>query len=662
DYATKSFFTYTFSVMDDKTEEFLDYTPKGGNFTDCENSCLPFEIPYYVFEYVTEKTSKTTGVSYITNSKNGTAKITGYVGNDTDVIIPSYVSDGNQAYKITEISSTAFSGKSVRSIVLGEFIKSIPDGAFKNCTQLEEVIGSFTEIGNEAFAGCNNLTNMNIPSNVVKIGTNAFFGANSVKVRAINSLSAYAEAVKALPDGTDDQIKKKQKEITQEYIRSVLNCGAQNIVLDLSYIADGTSLTLEVPEIESIEINGGTKTYNDFNIDSSARETTLNNMTINSNHGTPMMVNSDKLTLYKVFVSGNNSALIMKKDGAVLSLVQDSAIEANAKYSVIGKNLTIESQISKDGAAGYLNVTGDFGYVNSITGEDYVAITDGKFVEISEDEFNKYCQGVFTVNFNANEGTVTYNSKTVVYGSTLGTLPTPKRDYYDFDGWFTADDGGEEVTADTIFTSTEDVTYYAHWTIHSPSDWVKASEMPENAVAVNTKYSYTQRSYTTSGSSSMSGWTKYDTKRTSWGGTQGPVYYDPNNGSRNVWSEQYVASQTTHYVYYHRYKSNQWSDDAHASSWARHQGPDVTSPLPNGYYSQTTGQRYSGDACSVCGKTNQWHLDYTYTTDNYGTRWYYQEPVYTYYYYKDENKESTTNPTGQSNVSNVQEWVQYRVK
>lgn len=169
-----------------------------------------------VYEYVTQRTSQTTGIKYITDSVNGTATITGYSGESSDVIIPSYVSDGKQAYKVTAISSNAFAGKSIRSIVIGEFINTIPNGAFKNCTALEEVIGSFTEIGNEAFAGCSNLTNMNIPSNVVKIGTNAFKGVNSINVRAINQLSSYAEAKKMLPDGTDEQLVSKQKAITQE--------------------------------------------------------------------------------------------------------------------------------------------------------------------------------------------------------------------------------------------------------------------------------------------------------------------------------------------------------------------------------------------------------------------------------------------------------------
>ncbi|MCH5161201.1 MAG: InlB B-repeat-containing protein, partial [Clostridiales bacterium] len=44
----------------------------------------------------------------------------------------------------------------------------------------------------------------------------------------------------------------------------------------------------------------------------------------------------------------------------------------------------------------------------------------------------------------------------------LASLPTPTRDYYHFDGWFTALEGGERVTTDTVFSDND--TIYAHWT------------------------------------------------------------------------------------------------------------------------------------------------------------------------------------------------------
>ena len=407
DYNTKSYFTYTFSVMDDETQEFLDYTPKGGDFTDCENSCLPFEIPSDVFDYVNERTVKTSGVLYRTDSVNGTAKITGYSDSESDVVIPSYVSDGKQAYKVTEIASTAFAGKPVRTVVLGEFIKAIPDGAFKNCTNLESVIGSFTEIGDEAFAGCVNLTSMNIPSNVVKIGENAFSGVNSINVRAINSFCAYTEAVEALPNGVnseDAEIEAKQKEITQQFIASVLESGAENITLDISKIGDGTQLTLEVPAINSIEINGGGKSFYNFSIKSDAKNTAMTEITIQTANRTPISVGSDNLTLHKAFVSGNSTAVILKKDGAVLSLSQDSSVSSTAQYTVIGKNPDIKGLKSTDNAVGYLRVVGNLGYVNSIRGEEYIEFSDGSLEEISDEEFERYVKGSCDVALDANEG------------------------------------------------------------------------------------------------------------------------------------------------------------------------------------------------------------------------------------------------------------------
>lgn len=43
-------------------------------------------------------------------------------------------------------------------------------------------------------------------------------------------------------------------------------------------------------------------------------------------------------------------------------------------------------------------------------------------------------------------------------------------------------------------------------------------------------------------------------------------------------------------------------------------------------------------------------------TGNYDTRWYYQEPVYTYYLYKDTQMESATSSTD-SDISNIRKWV-----
>ena len=87
--------------------------------------------------------------------------------------------------------------------------------------------------------------------------------------------------------------------------------------------------------------------------------------------------------------------------------------------------------------------------------------------ETPSDTIHLYAQwkpNTYTVTFNANEGSVSPNSKQVTYGSTYGTLPTPTRSGYLFDGWFTAASGGTQVTSSTPVGITSTQILYAHWT------------------------------------------------------------------------------------------------------------------------------------------------------------------------------------------------------
>lgn len=73
----------------------------------------------------------------------------------------------------------------------------------------------------------------------------------------------------------------------------------------------------------------------------------------------------------------------------------------------------------------------------------------------------------YTVTFNANGGSVSPSSKTVTYNSTYGTLPTPTRTGYTFNGWYTSSSGGTKITSSNKVTITSNQTLYAHWTINS---------------------------------------------------------------------------------------------------------------------------------------------------------------------------------------------------
>lgn len=68
-----------------------------------------------------------------------------------------------------------------------------------------------------------------------------------------------------------------------------------------------------------------------------------------------------------------------------------------------------------------------------------------------------------TVTFDANGGTVSETTRAVVSGSTIGSLPTPTRSGYTFDGWYTAAMGDAKVTTNTVVSG--NATYYAHWAV-----------------------------------------------------------------------------------------------------------------------------------------------------------------------------------------------------
>lgn len=70
--------------------------------------------------------------------------------------------------------------------------------------------------------------------------------------------------------------------------------------------------------------------------------------------------------------------------------------------------------------------------------------------------------GSYLLTFDACGGTASESSRSVAAGQAFGELPTATKDGYIFTGWFTASDGGEQVSAATIATAANQ-TVYAHY-------------------------------------------------------------------------------------------------------------------------------------------------------------------------------------------------------
>ena len=59
------------------------------------------------------------------------------------------------------------------------------------------------------------------------------------------------------------------------------------------------------------------------------------------------------------------------------------------------------------------------------------------------------------------------SSSELTYGNEYGEMPIPTREGYTFNGWYTAESGGTQITSSTIVTSTSNQTLYAQWSINS---------------------------------------------------------------------------------------------------------------------------------------------------------------------------------------------------
>ena len=74
----------------------------------------------------------------------------------------------------------------------------------------------------------------------------------------------------------------------------------------------------------------------------------------------------------------------------------------------------------------------------------------------------RYIGKRYLVLFDANGGDLTDFYRFVRFGAAYGTMPTPSRPGYTFDGWYTAATGGTKAEASTVVNQ-GDHTLYAHW-------------------------------------------------------------------------------------------------------------------------------------------------------------------------------------------------------
>ncbi|MBQ7964519.1 MAG: leucine-rich repeat protein [Ruminococcus sp.] len=659
---SSTFSTMTYSLkINDSEHPFTDYSTVS-SFNDYENGVLPFEVPTYVSDYVYGLVGASEGLKI--NDETGVVEGYGFKDPatgicykkydeftdtysepcDTDVIIPHYVviSVDNNEKKIvpvTGISASAFSGTTVTSVYLSTGITKIPEGAFKDCKSLKYVHGgNINTIEDYAFKNCTSLFELEIPATVETLGVGAFDGVSALTVNVSKA----------------------------SVLDSALAFDVKKLSLDLEKLSDSIDgKKVVTPEnIEYFSLSGGGKTFNNISFESSADTFVLNNITINNYVDVPLKLSSANVELGFVSINSNSLIIRLSADNTIVKLDGNNYFTSSGKNAVFSKNIRF---IEKEGtsASGKLKVAGNVLVFGTANGTQRVTFDSENhtFIYLTQEEYENMLNSHY-IRFDANGGEVETDNKLVMWNSEIGELPVPSRDGCTFLGWYTED--GTQVTAETVFTSLEDCVVKAYW----ESGWVTTSAVPTDAEVTSEKWKYDLTSYTTSNSSTApAGYSQYKAPTWEWG----PY------GSWSGWSKTKATASDSRQVEqrtvtdkaaYTNYRYWIYRDANHyymgTKGWNgcnTYYEINLTYQLSlvdsaNGLYGYCVGpcghsncnRWFFGEATKVPAVT---HVEYRYRD---------RSKKYTYYFSKVDAKESTSDPTGQKDVSNVVKYVKYVVK
>lgn len=309
----ESYFTTTYSIMDDKLQKYQDYSYKTSSYNDNQSGIIDFTIPDAVTDYVTARTFATEGLEFDLNGY-----VTAYHGTDSAVIIPDYKVIDNldgtkKLVKVVGIKDDVFKGNTnITGVALSSFMTEIPDGEFEGCSELWDVFGvNIKKIGANAFAGCNKLRSFTLSKDITELGNSAFSSTDFLEVTADNN----------------------------SMVKAALNSGAKNIVINLNEMTDTLDgETLEVPEgTKSFVLRGYGKEYNNLTIISHAEDTKLVRLTINSDSGTPLQLDSKDVVLNQVTVNAKGICAVMNSAAANLGLYGTVNLNSEGVYGAFCK-------------------------------------------------------------------------------------------------------------------------------------------------------------------------------------------------------------------------------------------------------------------------------------------------------------------------------------
>jgi uncharacterized repeat protein (TIGR02543 family) len=143
-------------------------------------------------------------------------------------------------------------------------------------------------------------------------------------------------------------------------------------------------------------------------------------------------------------------------------------IKFDANGGTIGTKITKTKSVRKNKKIGKLPTAARTGYVFKgwfTKKSGGKKISKNTRAKRSTTYYAQWARGRYTIIFDANGGTASFSSKSVKYGTMVGTLPSGTKPEYTLAGWYTAPEGGTKYAEDTVYSIQSGITLYAHWVL-----------------------------------------------------------------------------------------------------------------------------------------------------------------------------------------------------
>ena len=339
-----------------------------------------------------------------------------------------------ETHPVGSVGYRSFGGcEELTAVVIPTGVTNIADRAFQYCSGLAEVSipEGVTHIGEHAFQYCDALATVALPQSLDVLGTNAFFHCSSLT--------------------------KLYVPVTWEGTGKVVAAGVES----------GITVVYGEPGKETVrfDANGG------------PCETLFHAYPLGMSYGwLPEVVPTANFKFEGWWTARNGGTQIVETDVPSVEGVRTFYAHWTRSEQIVSFN-------ANGGICGTTTSTYAFGDTYSPLPEanrDYYAfngwwtapsgganVTEN--MEVTADEtrtfYAHWTRSEQIVSFNANGGICGTTTSTYAFGDTYSPLPEANRDYYAFNGWWTAPSGGANVTENMEVTTDETRTFYAHWTL-----------------------------------------------------------------------------------------------------------------------------------------------------------------------------------------------------